>query len=68
MDDFRNNNNKLIFVVVSCVFFEARTELLNNIYTNFGFKGLVKTDIRIFLLMCELRSCLVTRMQDRIVI
>jgi hypothetical protein len=33
--------NQLIFVMVKCgVFFEVRTEFLNNIYTSFDFKGL----------------------------
>jgi hypothetical protein len=44
-----NSVNQLIFVMVkSCVFFAVRTEFLNIIYTNFGFKGLkdnVKTDL-----------------------
>jgi len=36
-----NGINQLIFVMVKCCFlFEVRTEFLNIIETNFGFKGL----------------------------
>jgi hypothetical protein len=28
-----------------CVLFEVRAELLNNIYTSFGFKGLIKFSV-----------------------
>jgi hypothetical protein len=35
-----NSVNRLIFVTVkSCAFFAVQTELLNIIYTRFGFKG-----------------------------
>jgi hypothetical protein len=38
---YLNSVNQLIFVMVKCsVFFAVRTELLNIIYTSFGFKGL----------------------------
>jgi hypothetical protein len=37
-----NNINQLIFVMMKCgVLFEVRTEFLNIIYTNFGFKVLM---------------------------
>jgi hypothetical protein len=40
-DTSLNSVNHLIFVMVKwCVLFEVRTELLNNIYTSFGFKDL----------------------------
>jgi hypothetical protein len=38
---FRNSIDQLIFVMGKCgVFYEVQTELLNIIYTSFGFKGL----------------------------
>jgi hypothetical protein len=42
-----NNINQSIFVMVKyCVFFEVRTEFLNNISTNLGFEGLKKVCIK----------------------
>jgi hypothetical protein len=45
--DYLNTINQLIFLMVKCgVLFEVRTESLNNIYTSFVFKGLVKIIIK----------------------